>query len=200
VRELERALSLGLVGIEVGASVGGVFLGDDSFAPFWAAAERLGAVVFIHPTAGGIPASAMRDHFLWNLLGNPLETAISAAHIVLSGVLDRHPALQVVLAHGGGALPALRGRLAHGWSFQPQARSRLGRSPEQALKGFFYDTVVYDPGVLRDLAGFAGSERLLMGSDDPFQMAESDPAGLVRAAGLDPVDLGLTAARLFGFR
>ncbi len=198
VRELERALSLGLCGIEVGASVGGVFLGDDAFEPFWAAAERLGAVVFIQPTARGVPAAALGDYFLWNLLGNPLETGITAAHMTLGGVLERHPGLEVLLAHGGGALPALRGRLAKGWSFQGQARSRLGRSPADAIRRFHFDTVVYDPAVLADLAAFAGADRLVMGTDHPFQMAEDDPCGLVRSAGLDPESLGANAAALFG--
>ena len=198
VRELERALGLGLRGVEVGASVGGSFLGDDAFEPFWAAAERMLAVVFVHPTASGIPASAMGDYFLWNLLGNPLETAITAAHMTLAGVLDRHPGLNVLLAHGGGALPALRGRVAKGWSFQPQARSRLQRSPAEAVRKFHFDTVVYDASVLADLAGFVGADRLVVGTDHPFQMAEDDPCSLVRSAGLDAEALGANAAALFG--
>jgi aminocarboxymuconate-semialdehyde decarboxylase len=199
VPELERAIAQGLRGVAVGASVGGAFLGDDSFEPFWAAAERLGAVVFVHPTAHGIPASPMTDYYLWNTVGNPLETAITAAHLVLAGVLERHPGLTVLLAHGGGALPALRGRLERAWSFQPQARARLGASPREALRGFLYDTVVYDAEVLHDLAGFAGPDRILLGSDHPFEMAEPDPLGLARAAGLDTAALGANAARVFGF-
>lgn len=199
VAELERALSLGLRGVEVGASVGGVFLGDEAFEPFWAAAERLGAVVFVHPTARGLAAKAMDGYFMWNLVGNPLETAISAAQMVLAGVLDRRPGLTVLLAHGGGVLPALRGRLERGWSFQPQARARLGRSPQEAMRRFLYDTVVYDSDVLRELTEFAGPGQILLGSDHPFEMAEPDPVGLARRAGLDPAVLAANAARVFGF-
>jgi aminocarboxymuconate-semialdehyde decarboxylase len=198
VREVERALSLGLRGVQVGACVGGVFLGDDAFEPFWAAAERLGAVVFVHPTARGLQASALAAYFLWNSVGNPLETAISAAHLVAAGVLDRHPALLIVLAHGGGGIAALRGRLQQAWSSQPQARARSRLAPADALRGFLYDTVVYDAAVLRDLADFVGTDRLLLGSDHPFEMAELDPLRLVREAGLDPGRLGRTAAALFG--
>ena len=84
-------------------------------------------------------------------------------------------------------------------SFQPQARSRLGRSPRAALRAFVYDTVVYDAEVLRELAGFASADRIVLGSDHPFEMAEPDPIGLARAAGLDPAALGANAARVFGF-
>ena len=198
VRELQRAHSLGLSGVEVGASVGGVFLGDDAFEPFWTAAERLGAVVFVHPTARGIHASALEGYFLWNSVGNPLETTVTAAHLVLAGVLDRHPALTVLLAHGGGAVAALRGRLQRAWSSQPEARARSRLLPRDALRRFLYDTVVYDAAVLHDLATFVGADRLLIGSDHPFEMAEPDPLRLVQEAGLDAAGLGRTASAVFG--
>jgi aminocarboxymuconate-semialdehyde decarboxylase len=140
----------------------------------------------------------MSEYFLWNTVGNPLETAISAAHLVLSGVLERHPGLTVLLAHGGGAVPSLRGRLERAWSFQPQARARLGSSPQAALRGFLYDSVVYDAEVLRDLERFVGPDRIVLGSDHPFEMAEPDPVGLARSAGLDPAVLGANATRIFG--
>jgi aminocarboxymuconate-semialdehyde decarboxylase len=201
--ELEALMAVGtFAGVEIAASVNGVSLGDDRFAPFWAAAEGSGALVFIHPTTRGFVDAAFEDFYLWNLVGNPMETTIAAAHMVLAGVLERHPDLRVLLAHGGGALAALRGRIRHGWSFQPQARARLREDPEASFKRFFYDTVTHDPAVLRDLVAFAGADHVLLGSDYPFDMADARPADTVAAAGLHPDDeravLGGNAARLLG--
>src|SRR5919109_2317765 len=109
--ELERLMAGGeLAGVEVSASVRGVYLGDDRFEAFWAAAERTGALVFVHPTTRGFEVPALAEYYLWNSVGNPFETTIAAAHMVMAGVLERHPGLRVLLAHGGGALLALRGR------------------------------------------------------------------------------------------
>jgi aminocarboxymuconate-semialdehyde decarboxylase len=201
--ELEALMAVGtFAGVEIAASVGGVYLGDERFEPFWAAAEATKALVFVHPTTRGFADAVFEDFYLWNLVGNPMETTIAAAHLVLAGVLERHPRLRVLLAHGGGALPALRGRLRHGWSFQPQARARLTASPEDSLRRLYYDTVTHDPAVLRDLVAFAGADHVLLGSDYPFDMADARPADTVAAAGLDPDDeravLGGTATRLLG--
>src|SRR3954453_14631996 len=129
-----------------------------------------------------------------------METTIAAAHLVLAGVLERHPGLRVLLAHGGGALPALRGRLRHGWSFQPRARARLGEDPEASLRRLYYDTGTHDPAVLRELVAFAGAGHVLLGSDYPFDMADARPADTVAAAGLEAeaehAVLGGNAARL----
>jgi aminocarboxymuconate-semialdehyde decarboxylase len=186
-RELERLMEDGtLRGVEIAASVRGAYLGDERFELFWEAVERTGAVVFIHPTTRGFDAAAFRDFYLWNTVGNPLETTVTAAHMVMSGLMERHPRLRVVLAHGGGAILALRGRLRHAHGFQPQARSRLDEPPEQSLRRFFYDTVTHDAGLLRELVEFAGPEQVVLGTDYPFDMADARPAETVRAAGLGP--------------
>ena len=191
-----------LAGVEVAASVRGAYLGDDAFEPFWAAAEETGALVFIHPTTRGFDAPVFDEHYLWNAVGNPLETTITAAHLVMTGTMERHPGLRVLLAHGGGAILALRGRLRHAHSFQPQARSRLRESPEASLRRFLYDTVVHDPGLLRALVETVGADHVVLGSDHPFDMGDLRPADTVRAAGLAPADeaavLGGNAARLLG--
>ena len=124
------------------------------------------------------------DYYLWNTVGNPFETTITAAHMVMAGVMERHPGLRVVLAHGGGALPALRGRLRHCWSFQPQARERLREDPEESIARMYFDTVTHDPAVLRALVEFAGGDHVLLGTDHPFDMADPHPVATVRAAGL----------------
>ena len=203
--ELRTLMAAGaLSGVEVGASVGDVYLGDDRFAPFWAAAAETGAVVFIHPTTRGFGGAVFGEYYLWNLVGNPLETTITASHMVLSGVFDRHPNLTVVLAHGGGVLPALRGRLRHGYGAQPSARTRLREPPIHAIRRFHFDTVVHDPELLRALIDFAGADHVLLGSDYPFDMADPHPVETVRSAELgadaEAAVLGGNAARIFGLR
>jgi aminocarboxymuconate-semialdehyde decarboxylase len=185
--ELERLMARGeLVGVEVAASVRGAYLGDDRFDRFWAAAERTGALVFVHPTTRGFDVPALGDYYLWNSVGNPFETTIAAAHLVMAGVFERHPRLRVVLAHGGGALLALRGRLRHAHTFQPQARARLAESPEESIRRFCFDTVTHDTELLRALIAFAGSERVLLGSDYPFDMGDPAAVGTVRGLDLPP--------------
>lgn len=191
-----RALPEELRGVEIAADAS---LGDDRFEPFWAAAEETGTLVFIHPTTAGFP---FQDFYLWNTVGNPFETTIAAAHMVMAGVMERHPGLRVLLAHGGGALLALRGRLIHSHGFQPQARSRLTESPADSLKRFYYDTVTHDVDLLRALVDYVGPGQVVLGSDYPFDMGDPRPAETVRACGFAPADeaaiLGGTAGRLLG--
>jgi len=186
-----------LSGVEVAASFDGEYLGAERFRPFWSAAEETGAVVFVHPTTRGFQAPIFDQHYLSNTIGNPLETTITAAHMILQGVMDDHPSLKVILAHGGGAVTALRGRLAHHQGF-----AAPGRDVMAALRRFYYDTVVFDPGVLLALVDFASADHVLLGSDYPFDMGDSDPAGVVRSAGLRATDeaaiLGGNARRLLG--
>lgn len=200
-RELENLMKVpGLHGVEVAASVRGAYLGEDRFRPFWAAAEATGAVVFIHPTTRGFDATVFEGYYLWNSVGNPLETTITAAQMIMSGVMEAHPGLKVLLAHGGGALLSLRGRLRHAHTFQPQAKSRLRESPEQSLKRFYFDSVLHDVDVLRGLVDYVGVDRVLLGSDYPFDMGVERPAEIVRELRLSAADeakiLGGNAARL----
>jgi aminocarboxymuconate-semialdehyde decarboxylase len=185
-----------LAGVELPASVDGRYLGDERFRPFWAAAAQTGALVFVHPTTRGFDAApVLQAHYLWNTVGNPLETTITAAHLVVTGVLDEHPNMKILLAHGGGAIAALRGRLAHEQTFHPP-----GRDVVRALRRFHVDTVVHDVDVLRGLVEFFGPEHVLLGSDYPFDMGDERPAQIVRALGLpeeqEAAILGGNALRL----
>jgi aminocarboxymuconate-semialdehyde decarboxylase len=197
----ELVTSTGVAGVEIPASVAGRYLGDDFFLPFWAAAEDSGALVFIHPTTRGFGVPALDGYYLWNSVGNPMETAIAGAHMAMAGVLDRHPRLRVLLAHGGGALPVVRGRLRRAFAVRPEARARVTSSPDTALRSFYYDTVTHDHDLLADLARYAGPGQLLLGSDRPFDMGTDHPVDEVRALGLgagEELVLGGTAARLLG--
>jgi aminocarboxymuconate-semialdehyde decarboxylase len=198
---LESSLSDGrLKGVEVAASVEGTYLGDDRFEPFWSAAEASGALVFIHPTTRGFGAPVFQQYYLWNTVGNPLETTICAAHMITSGVMERHPRLKVLLAHGGGAALALRGRLAHAHGFQPQAKARLTEPVPVSLKRFYFDTLTHDVELLQALVEFAGPDHVLMGSDYPFDMGSDRPADIIRELGRTDEEteriLGGNAARL----
>jgi aminocarboxymuconate-semialdehyde decarboxylase len=205
VRELEHLMTLpGLRGVEVPASVGGTYLGADCFAPFWAAAADCGAAVFVHPTTRGLGLPALDDHYLWNSVGNPVETTIAAAQLVTGGVIARHPTLKVLLAHGGGALMALRGRLEHAYAIRPEARADAAKAPAELLRHVFYDSLTHDLAALADLVEFAGAGHVLLGSDRPFDMGSERAADDIAALGLRPEDeqllLSGNASALLGIR
>ena len=180
-----------LCGVEIPATL----LGDDAFDDFCGAAEETGALVFVHPSTRGFALPVMEERYLWNTLGNPFETTVNAARFVLGGMADRHPNARILLAHGGGVLPWLRGRLGH----EAQVHE-TGVDVRAALKRFLVDTVVHDVEVLRGLVDFFGADRVLLGSDYPFDMGVERPAEIVRALELDADDealiLGGNAERL----
>jgi aminocarboxymuconate-semialdehyde decarboxylase len=182
-----------LSGVEVPAS----FLGDDSFDDFCSAAEETGALVFVHPSTRGFALPVLEELYLWNTLGNPFETTVNAARFVLSGMAERHPNARILLAHGGGVLASLRGRLAR----EAEAHD-TGIDVRAALRRFLVDTVVHDVDVLRGLVEFFGPERVLLGSDYPFDMGVERPADGVRSLRLAPeaeaMILGENARRLIG--
>lgn len=194
--EVEHLMASGaFAGVEITASVRGVYLGDESFAPFWSAAERAGALVFVHPTTRGFGQPVFRDYYLHNLIGNPMETTVTAGHMVLAGVMERHPNLKVLLAHGGGAIVALRGRLRHGHEAVAAAGRALSEPADVSIRRFLFDTLTHDPVVLRELVEAVGADRVLLGSDYPFDMADRHPVETVRRAELVEGD---EAAVLFG--
>jgi aminocarboxymuconate-semialdehyde decarboxylase len=201
-RQLTELVTVpGLCGVEIPSSVGGRYLGDDFFAPFWEAAEQSAALVFIHPSTRGFGVPALDGHYLWNSVGNPLETAVTAAHLAVSGVLERHRGLRILLAHGGGALPAVRGRLRRAFAVRDEARSRSAAGPDESLRRFYYDTVTHDRDLLADLIRYAGADHVLLGSDRPFDMGTTDPVGEVRALGLgteEDLVVSGNATRLLG--
>ncbi|MGI9005264.1 MAG: amidohydrolase family protein [Streptosporangiaceae bacterium] len=191
----------GVLGAEIPASVGGTYLGDPRFEPFWAAAADAGALIFVHPTTTGFGLDALRPYYLWNSVGNPLETAVTAAHLAFAGVLDRHPGLAILLAHGGGALPAVRGRLRRAFAVRPEARSASPAGPDEILRRFYYDSLTHDRALLAELVEFAGPAQVLLGSDRPFEMGTGHPVDEIRALGNpEHQDLILSgnASRLLG--
>jgi aminocarboxymuconate-semialdehyde decarboxylase len=199
-RELHRCVDeLGFRGIEISTHVAGRELSDPAFVPFFAAAEARGVLIFMHPL-GFSHGERLSDHYLNNLIGNPLESAIAVAHLIFGGTLDRHPRLHICVAHGGGYLPGYFGRLDHGWRARADCRQHITRPPSEYLHRLYFDTLVFDPAQLDFLVRTYGADHLCLGSDYPFDMSEPDPVGF--HARLSPQDraqiLGGTAAKLLG--
>ena len=199
-QELRRAVhELELRGAEIGTNVAGRNLDDPEFAPVWEAAQEVDAFVFVHPdrVAG---TDRLSRYYLSNILGNPLDTSIAIASLVFGGVVERYPTLTLCFAHGGGFIPYQRGRLRRGWVVRPEAKGLRG-PPEESLSRLYFDTILHSPAALGYLVGTVGSDRVLLGSDYPFDMGPDDPvADVLAVPGLDRAArdqiLGDTAARL----
>lgn len=189
-QQLEYAMKqLGLKGIEISTSVNGEELDVSRLTPFWRKAEELGAVIFIHPF-GTTLGDRVSTHYLSNIIGQPLETTIALSHLIFGGVLDRHPGLKIVAAHGGGYLPSYCGRSNHGHAVRPEAKSGAQLAPVEYLRKIWFDTLVYEPEALRHLINVVGASQVVVGTDYPFDMGHYDPHGLLAATqGLTEADL-----------
>ncbi|MGW1770257.1 amidohydrolase family protein [Streptomyces sp. NPDC002104] len=182
-RALDHALEHGLAGVEISSHAPGRDLSDPAYEPFWARAEETDAIVFLHPF--GCTLDERLDRwYLSNTVGQPAENAVALSHLIFSGVLDRHPGLKLIAAHGGGYLPTHIGRSDHAWSARSDASSGCLHPPSSYLKRIYFDSLVHDPYVLRELVRVVGSERVLLGSDFPFDMGTEDPVAALRAARL----------------
>jgi aminocarboxymuconate-semialdehyde decarboxylase len=185
VSELEYCMKIGFKGVQILTNVHGVELSDPSFAPFWAAAERLGAVVLMHPL-GFTEGKRLERFYFSNIIGNPLETTIALHYLIFDGVLERHPNLKLVAVHGGGYLAGYSARIDHAWGARTDCHGDLPQLPSTYLKRVYFDTVVFGTPQLDSLIRTFGTERLLMGTDYPYDMAELDPIEHIRSvAGLD---------------
>jgi aminocarboxymuconate-semialdehyde decarboxylase len=186
--ELRRAMTrLGLLGTMFASNIMGKNLDDPGFEPVWTAAEELGAFVFIHPNnvAG---AERMKSYYLNNLIGNPLDTTIGAACLYFGGVMDRHPKLTVVLAHGGGFTPYQAARWEHGWQVRPEPKKNISRQPVNIAKRFYYDTILHSAPVLEFMIGHVGADRVMLGSDYPYDMGMMDCVKHVRSLKISDAD------------
>ncbi|MGV9888547.1 amidohydrolase family protein [Streptomyces sp. NPDC003395] len=183
VRALDHALDQELLGVEISSHAPGRDLSDPAYEPFWSRAEETGALVFLHPF--GCTLDERLDRwYLSNTVGQPVENAVALSHLIFSGVLDRHPGLTLIAAHGGGYLPTHIGRSDHAWSARSDAGAGCAHPPSSYLKRLYFDSLVHDPHVLRELVRVAGADRVLLGSDFPFDMGAEDPVGALRAARL----------------
>jgi aminocarboxymuconate-semialdehyde decarboxylase len=186
--ELRHAMSaLGLRGVQIGSNIAGKNLDDPELEPVWATAAELGAFILIHPiNVAGI--DRLKSYYLNNLIGNPLDTTIAAACLVFSGVLERYPTLKICLAHGGGFVPYQAGRFLHGWHVRTEPKVKLPTPPTDSLQRFYFDTIVHSKDVLEFLVRNAGADRVLLGSDYPFDMGMPDGVLQVRSLSVPATD------------
>jgi aminocarboxymuconate-semialdehyde decarboxylase len=194
VAELERASKLGVRSVEIGASIHQRELDDPALDPFWAAAERLGVLVFVHPVRPP-GRERMQAYHLFNLIGFLAETTLAAARMIFAGVLDKHPRLNVCLAHTGGMLLWIEGRFDQAYVTIEACRKDIERKPSEYLTRFYYDTIAYRPRALAYAAESVGASRIMLGTDYPFASVNAVP-------GLSAQDrtsmLGGAAAALLG--
>ena len=200
---VEGMKNLGLRGAAVGASVAGAEFSDPRFHPFWAKAEELGALIFIHPQS--TPDLARRlsgNGWLANTIGNPLDTTIALSHLIFEGTLDRFPGLKICSAHGGGFLPSYAARSDNSLRVAPDMDTgiKLKKKPTEYLRQMYYDTLVFTGEALRHLAAEVGVGQLVVGTDHPIPWQDKSIDHILKAPGFSDADrrkmLGETAAKL----
>jgi aminocarboxymuconate-semialdehyde decarboxylase len=184
VEELEYCMKeLGFRGIEIGTNVRKAELSDPQFEKLWAKAEALGAVIFLHPS-GFTDTSRLKEHFLTNVIGNPLDTTFALSHIVFGGVLERYPKLKFVAAHGGGYLGGYPARMDHAYRVRPECHDHIKRPPSYYMKKIYYDTMVFGETQLEHLVNLWGADHVVIGTDYPYDMGYYKPVEFVNGAKL----------------
>jgi aminocarboxymuconate-semialdehyde decarboxylase len=181
VIELERCVKqLGLRGVEINPNVAGKDLTDPSLNldRFFAKARELDIVIFMHPI-GFTQGERLMDHYFNNVIGNPLDTTLGTSRLIFDGVMERHPGLKVVLPHAGGFLAHYWARMDHAWRARPDCRTVIKKAPSSYLRKFYFDTIAFDPEMLRNLIDKFGAQQVVLGTDYPFDMGEEDPVGLI---------------------
>jgi aminocarboxymuconate-semialdehyde decarboxylase len=197
-----------LRGAGLGGSVAGLELSDPKFHPFWAKAEQLGVLVFIHPQGTAELEDTTRltgNGLLTNTIGNPLETTIALSHLIFEGTLDKFPGLKICAAHGGGYLPSYAARSdAVMTTFPKRMTGTMKKKPTEYVRQLYYDSIVFTPEALRHLAAEAGSGQIVMGTDYPFPWTSTSVDHILGTPGLSDAEkaamLGGTAAALLGIK
>ena len=179
-------------GVEIASAYPGRDLSNKDFEPFWELAEKLGAVILIHPFGSTLGERTL-PFYLSNIIGMPIDTTLALSHLIFSGVFDRYPHLKICAVHGGGYFPAYIGRFDHGYRVRPESRT-MKHPPSEYLRQIYFDTVVFRPDILRGLIDRAGNEQVVVGTDYPFDMGDYDLDALLGSVpGLDAK--GLEAIR-----
>ena len=193
---------LGMRGIEIGTDVVGNDLDDPNLEPVWEALADLGLVVVLHP-AGFTEGRRLTDYYLVNVIGLPLSSTLAVTRMILGGVFERHPGLRMLVVHGGGYLPFYPARTDHAFRHRPEMRKHIDRLPSEYLTNLWFDSTVFSADLLETLVRTYGADRVLMGTDYPFDMGQGNPIDFVMSARLSDHDrnliLGENADRLFGF-
>jgi aminocarboxymuconate-semialdehyde decarboxylase len=189
IRELERLKSLGFPAVEIGSHVNGRDFDDPQLFDFFAAAESLDLAVFVHPQGPSIGQERMGQYYLPFMVGYPSDSALAAARLILGGVLHRLPRLRVCFAHGGGSFPATLGRLDHGHRVRPEAKRHIAVAPSHYARSLYFDTLTHDARLLAFLLEKFGSERIMVGSDYPFDMGVEHPLAQLEGVSLTAADV-----------
>lgn len=199
VDELRRCVrELGLKGVAISTMAADMELGDPRLRPFWAAAQELGAVVYIHPA--GNQGERFRNFSLWNSIGQAFEEAMAIASLMYEGVLDALPDLKICISHGGGYMPFYMGRILRNYAEKPTTRANMSKGPLEYLGMLYFDSCVYEADVLAQLVRRVGADRVVLGSDYP--VGEAKPVEFVEGAAISADDkvkiIGANAAKLLG--
>jgi aminocarboxymuconate-semialdehyde decarboxylase len=200
LKELERCAKLpGMRGLYVATNINGADLDEKRFWDVYAKTEELGWTMYLHPV-DTIGRERTTRYYLKNLLGNPYDTGVAAAHLVFGGVMDAFPKLEVNLPHAGGTFPWLIGRLDHGTKVRAELK-HMKRMPSEYLRRFTYDTIGHDDRINSALVKLVGADRVTLGTDYCFDMGLTDPVATIsRIEGLNDTQRaqikGGTAARL----
>ena len=207
--QLEHAVKqLGLRGALIGGSVNGEELSDPKFHPFWAKAEQLGVLIFIHPQGTAELSASGRfkgNGVLDNVIGNPLETTIALSHLIFEGTLDSYPGLKICAAHAGGYLPSYAARSDQGCAtFPTRCTKTLKKKPTEYLRQLYYDSMVFTPEGLRHLIAEVGASQIVMGTDYPFPWTKAAVYHILTTPGLSDTErvamLGGTAEKLLAIK
>ncbi len=188
-QQLEYAVKqLGLRGALIGGSVNGEELSDPKFHPFWAKAEQLGVLIFIHPQGTAELSASGRlngNGVLNNVIGNPLETTIALSHLIFEGTLDAYPGLKICAAHAGGYLPSYAARSDQGClTFPARCTKTLKKKPTEYLRQLYYDSMVFTPEGLRHLVAEVGASQIVLGTDYPFPWTKTAVDHILGTPGL----------------
>jgi aminocarboxymuconate-semialdehyde decarboxylase len=203
IGELRHARErLGLRAVEIGTCPGGRDFDDPALFPFFEACRDLGVAVFVHPATPLVGQERLTKYYFPLIVGNPLETALAISKLIFGGVLERLADLRICFAHGGGAFPFTLPRLNYGWSVRPEGPAAIPKEPREYAKRIWFDSLTHSSANLRFLVQELGADRVMMGSDYPFDMGAPDPVGFLAGAGLDAATRaaieGGNAARFFG--
>jgi aminocarboxymuconate-semialdehyde decarboxylase len=176
---------LGLRAVEIGTCPGGRDFDDPALFPFFEAARDLGMAVFVHPATPLVGQERLTRYYFPLIVGNPLETALAISKLIYGGVLERLPDLRIGFAHGGGAFPFTLARLDHGWHVRPEGPAAIPKEPRAYARRLFFDSLTLSPANLRFLVQELGVDRVVLGSDYPFDMGDPDPVASLGAAGFE---------------
>ncbi len=178
-RELKRTMDdYGFIGAQIATNINGTELDDESLYPFWEKAESLGAFILLHPhyTMG---QGRFTDLHLRNIIGNPLDTAIAGIRLITGEIFNRFPNLKICLSHSGGYLSLAASRLDHAYTVRPEY-SHLSAAPSTFLDKFYYDSIIHDMVALKYIISRVGIDRILLGTDYPFDMGDLNPIDSIR--------------------